>query len=298
MPVRFLIPADGYATRGPGDPEVPEAELALPTTLYLYAVTEPVAGEPVITQPPSPITLSADSWQRVTGDNDDVYYQYYQDIQVPLPDNIPAENRKAIRVYAAVSPVALENLSAANSEDDIRNLTVDLPDDGQQYKYIKDIYATPADYLDGGEYYGSVPSPTDKTPTVALTLYHVAAKMDIIWNVAADLRQDVRLRQLQFRNLRSKGCLLFRPMHNTQPPSSTYQVTVTPDIGSQWMGRYVFYAMPYRQGSVMPLEVHLWQDGDTSDNGHSQTIDIQMAETVFAPWIRQDLTINKLLNGQ
>ena len=298
MPVYLRIPADGgYLTRSAGDPGGIEEALIKPTTLYLYVVTDPVSGAANISK--YTFGLTPDSWQKASVGNGDAYYEYNKNIKVALPASILAEDRKAIRVYAAVTPVPFSEVGDANSEEAILNLKVSLsPVADGKYDYIKDIYSTPADYQVGGNYYGSAEYPTAKNPSLTLTLYHVAAKIDVMWNVADALQSVVRLRQLQFRKLRRKDCLVFRPMQNSVPAADTYQVTVNTDVGSQSLGRCYFYAMPCKENGYMPLEVHLWQADDNSGDGYEQSIQIPMTETVFTPWVREDLVINKQLISQ
>lgn len=290
MPVYLSIPANGgYVTRGAGDPRTVGDDFTPPTKLYLYVVKETIAGTSSIHQQTSDLD---GSWNKTVVGGETIY-QYSGHIEVELTD-FNANNREAIRVYAAVSPVALENLSAVTDEDDIRNLTVDLPDDNHQYEYIKDIYSTPADYETDGQYYCTVEDP--EKPSVSLSLYHVAAKVDVIWNVATAMQPAVRLKQVALAGLRRKGCRLFRPMQNTPPTSNTYQTTVTTDgVGSQWMGRHSFYVIPCVQSSTLPLELHLWQDDDDTADGYTQHINIPMTETTFTPWVRQDILISKTL---
>ena len=290
MPVYFRIPADGgYTTRAIGDPGDFGDEFTKPTMLYLFVVTVPQTGDPQISN--HTVNLTADNWQKTTVGTE-TYYEYTNTVKVTLPENIKAEQRKAIRVYAAVSPMTLDNFSAVADEDGIRNLTADLPDDGHAYQYIRDIYSTPADHTTGTDYYGTVENPTASNPSVTLTLYHVAAKIDIIWNVATDIQSSVRLRQVSLYGLRHEACRLFRPMKNTPAATNTYRTSVTTDVGSQWLGRHSFYVIPCVQTDMMPLELHLWQDDDSSTDGFTQNIDIPMTETIFTPWVRQDILIN------
>ena len=289
MPVYLSIPSNGgYVTRSAGDPGTIGDDFTKPTKLYLYVVKETIAGTSSIHQQISDLN---GNWNKTVMGGETIY-QYNGHIEVELTD-FNANNRKAIRVYAAVSPIALENLSSVTGEDDIRNLTVDLPDDNHQYEYIKNIYSTPADYETDGQYYCTVKDP--EKPSLSLTLYHVAAKVDVIWNVCTDIQAAVRLRQITLNGLRREGCYLFRPMQNTVPTSDTYQSAISTDVGSQWAGRHTFYVMPCIQDDNMSLEFHLWQDDDSSIDGYTQNINIPITETTFTPWVRQDILISRTL---
>ena len=297
LPIVLRIPAsDDYTTRTAGDPGDYSNTIDLPTKLYLYVVTEKEGGQTLLSD--NTVDLTPSRWQRMTT-NDETYYEYTGTIKVELPSEIAPDNRKAIHVYAAATPVAFADIDAVETtttEETLRNLTFSLQaDEAGSYDYIRDIYATMADHTVGGEYYGTAQNPTTATPSVSLTLYHVAAKVDVIWNVATAMQQEVKLKQLQLRHLRKTGCKLFRPMQNTPTTTDTYQETVTTDVGSQWLGRHSFYVMPCLQAGALPLEFHLWQDDDSSADGYTQHISISTTETTFTPWVRQDILISKTL---
>ena len=297
LPIALRIPAsDGYGTRAAGDPGDYSNTISLPTTLYVYVVTEKADGETHLTD--SIVSLTPARWQHTTTDGAS-YYEYTGAVRVELPSDIALDDRQAIRVYAAATPVpfaTVDDVQATTPEATLRDITFSLQaDDGGSYDYIRDVYATMADHTVGGEYYGTAQNPTTATPSVSLTLYHVAAKVDVIWNVATAMQQEVKLKQLQLRHLRKTGCRLFRPMQNTPTTTDTYQETVTTDVGSQWLGRHSFYMMPCLQAGALPLEFHLWQDDDNSADGYTQHISISTTETTFTPWVRQDILISKTL---
>ena len=297
LPITLRIPPyENYATRAVGDPNEVDYVINLPTTLYLFVVTEKKDGETHLTSSTAELTPSR--WQRMTTNNE-AFYEYTGTIKVELPTDITIADRKAIRVYAAATPVAFADIDAVESstaEEKLRNLTFSLQaDNSGSYDYIRDIYATMADHTTGGAYYGTVLDPKAGTPSVSLTLYHVAAKVDVIWNVATAMQPTVRLRQIALNGLRREGCCLFRPMKNTPPTANTYQETVTTDAGSQWLGRHSFYIIPCVQAGSIPLEFHLWQQDDESADGYTQHINISTTETTFTPWVRQDILISKTL---
>ena len=297
LPVILRIPAfDNYSTRTAGDPGDYDKTVNLPTRLYLYVVTEKEDGGTQLTS--KTLALSKTNWQPTTIGTE-IFYEYPNSVKVDLPSDIALDDRKAIRVYAAATPVAfakIDAVEATTTEEALCNLTFSLqPDDSGSYDYIRDIYATMADYTVDGEYYGTAQNPNAEIPYISLTLYHVAAKVDVIWNVATAMQPVVRLKQVALAGLRCEDCYLFRPMQNTPPTSNTYQTTVTTDVGTQWLGRHSFYMMPCIDLGNMPLEFHLWQSDDTSADGFEQNINISMTETTFTPWVRQDILISKTL---
>ena len=297
LPIVLRIPAsDDYTTRTAGDPGDYSNTIDLPTKLYLYVVTEKEGGQTLLSD--NTVDLTPSRWQRMTT-NDETFYEYTGTIKVELPSEIAPDNRKAIRVYAAATPVdfaAIDAVETTTTEETLRNLTFSLQaDEASSYDYIRDIYATMADHTTGGAYYGTVQNPKAETPSVSLTLYHVAAKVDVIWNVATAMQPTVRLGRIALAGLRHEECRLFRPMQNTAPTANTYQVAVTTDAGSQWLGRYSFYIIPCVQAGSIPLEFHLWQQDDESADGYTQHINISTTETTFTPWVRQDILISKTL---
>ena len=299
LPIVLRIPAsDDYTTRTAGDPGDYSNTIDLPTKLYLYVVTEKEGGGTHLTD--NTVDLTPSRWQPsvISGET---YYEYTGTIKVELPSEIAPDNRKAIRVYAAATPVAFAAIDAVETttaEETLRNLTFSLQaDEADSYDYIRDVYATMADHTVAGNYYATAQDPKAETPSVSLTLYHVAAKVDVIWNVATALQPTVSLRQIALRSLPREGCRLFRPMQNTAPTANTYQVAVTTDAGSQWLGRHSFYVMPYVQSGSIPLEFHLWQQDDESADGYTQNINISTTETTFTPWVRQDIHIGKPLKN-
>ncbi len=298
LPVILRIPAfDNYSTRTAGDPGDYDKTVNLPTRLYLYVVTEKEDGGTQLTS--KTLALSKTNWQPTTIGTE-IFYEYTNSVKVDLPSDIALVDRKAIRVYAAATPVAFANIDAVEAtttEEALRNLTFSLQaDDNDSYDYIRDIYATMADYAIDGVYYGTAQHPNAEIPYISLTLYHVAAKVDVIWNVAPSMQSSVRLRQIGLYGLRNKGCRLFRPMQNGVPDSDTYDTTATLDVGTQWLGRHSFYIIPcVNNAGNMSLEFHLWQDDDDSANGFEQNINIPMTETTFTPWVRQDILISKTL---
>jgi hypothetical protein len=296
--------------------------VAMPTHLYLYVVTVPKAGagDPIITC--RNFTLVASDWElheepwsgsppQTAGD---AYYEYNKNLNISLPPDLPPNSRQAIRVYAVATPVdflAITSIAegTTNTEDDVKGVTVSLGENpdavvGHEYDYIKDIYATPADYLVATNYYGTARNPGTKNPSLDLMLYHVAAKVDVMWNVDASVQADVQLKQIEFRNLRKTGCRVFGFTEGAVT-SGGYTVSVpTMDVSNQWYGRYYFYAMPsvVTEGSntYIPLDIHLWQQDDNSTDGYEHKPNISfnaLSGQSMAPWIREDILIKKNLTN-
>ena len=312
MPIHLSIPASGVS-RTPGDPGNHET-LTLPSHAYLFVVVKYNIDENnVVTKVYyKHVNLDDTKWILSTWGSDepqtngDAVYNYDGNITMTLP-----AQRSAGRVYAAVSPAPLvftnsepttdgvDRVISTLTEEDIK----DLPVDFATYSMLPDVYSTPADYFIGGNYYGTINDISTHVPHVTLHLYHVAARVDLIWNVREDMQSSVRVSDMQLQGLKNKECLLFRPTMNVGVGSSPLTLDVTIDPGNQWYARHCFYAIPYRPtdgDSYYPVTVALWQNGDTQTSkttGYfTHTIQIVSngllgENTVFAPWLRGEVLI-------
>jgi hypothetical protein len=162
-----------------------------------------------------------------------------------------------------------------------------------------------------GHYYGSFSSIGNNHPKVNLMLYHVAAKVDLKWNVTDTVRinstdpaQAVRLTSLCVRRLYSGWSYVFRPMENTVAalPTNGYDINdivTLSDEGLWWEGRYYFYTIPYRVGNAdyFPLQLVL-RTNDLAGDGYRLTINQPFnPSSPFAPWVRADLRLSRPLEN-
>ncbi len=236
-------------------------------------------------------------------------------------------NIKKLRIYVAASPVPLKYnghelgvkidadnqvLGNTHHESDVLGLRFDVDDD-LLAAGLQNVYSSPYNYAPvktyGGEYYYTINEPT-KTEDITRIIYHVAAKVDVMWNVDPAKQADVRISHIEARKLKKKGCLLFRPTENTWDNASDgldgnhYTKVLLDgsdpsdlDVGRQWYGRQYFYTIPFRNTGVFDLNLHVLKNGDDvttyQNSGYNLTIhkNLGTAFDIFVPWLRNDLVV-------
>ena len=285
---------------------------------YVYFVFLKQVGENWTTWKIETRTVQDEDWKpmryagslRTAGDS---IYQYTEQIHM-ITDNQHFNGR----IYAVASAVPLTfnrsfDASHITNLDQTLGLTFDVSADSVS-RYLQHIYSTPYNYDVSGAYYGSFSTITSKVPHVNLLLYHVAAKVDIKWNVQEDKRIDretpdngVRLTYMETRNLFNGFAYCFKPMRNTLSalPSSGYAITniVTPsDEGLWWEGRTYFYTIPYTvtgEPDYFPLQLVMCTNDTPKENGYKLTLK-QPIDTsdVFVPWLRGDFNLTKPLENK
>ena len=302
MPVSLVLPAEAIETRAlPGDPGTWE-EFNEPKHLYLFVVLQGnldgVTNAVGIFQEYQPLN---GSWVK-TAVNGDSVYKYAGNIQVSIPEG----DRTQGAVYAATSytPLTLDNAptegTSYGSWDDainaIKDITFTLDD--ADLDSLQDIYSSPYNLtatIEGNkQYYGTVQDVTSAQPNVDnLMLFHVAAKVDLIWNVADKVQSDIRLTGITVNGLSRKG-YLFRPNENTTPTETDkYPHSIPIHTGNQWDGRAYFYAIPYSNGTYYPLTLDLKADGKPEKTEVALNIPYTTStENPYTHWMRGDIRIN------
>lgn len=307
MPINLVIPAGDMTTRSTivGDPGNTE-NFSMPGYLYLYIITTESNGLQQISR--TETALDPDKWEPL--DEEPTLYKYEGTLNIILP--IGCTSGKA---YAAVAKEKLKNVALAAEKDDIEDqvtyMTFSFEAEGAA-AILPNLYASPHnltyDHDDDADtpeiYYGTILEMESNTPHVDLVLYHVATKVDLIWNIADGKQTTQRLTSLTLNNLKRSGCYLFRPMENpynaTDEDSYSHSFTTTP--ATQWDGREVFYAIPYRKGSegnyIFPLNFTIEGIIKTSETEteivQTFTQEILLTDNIHPSWIRGDIRINDL----
>ncbi len=357
LPVRLVMAPDGMggdATRAPGDPGTYEHFVA-PDYAYVFLVVELDGGGTQVCRLTDsdglPLTLNADNsltltgeWHKELNGSDfpqtmhDSVYTYISTFYFEVPPTATVG-----RVYVAMSKVQLPSVAPAtrgtgeivygtggSTEDDVLNLGFDVEGSAMR-SHLQDLYATPYNYCHSGTttYYGTI---ADMSPTSAehlnLMLYHVAAKVDVRWNVAEEQQSAFWLSFIEARHLAEYGCLLFRPTENVRStvdtwsgdirvPSDGYGFTLMgwngtgsgsheSDRSRQWYGRQYFYTIPFRTQEYpagdpaystpcyFDLQLRMLANDDTeasTTDGYNLLVrkDMSAADAVFVPWMRIDL---------
>lgn len=313
----LCLPAGDFLSVNPnnqrrimGDPGQTEM-FTLPRYVYIFLLRQ--RGNQWTVYERIEDVLEVDQWEklryhgRLQTENDSIF-RYKRAIKYML-----TSDRFNGRVYAVMSAKQLRfetSLSSVETLDDVLNLRFDASPDSIQ-RNVQHIYTSPYNYEVDGEYYGSFSSIGNNHPTVNLMLYHVAAKVDLKWNVADSVRiksnpaQAVRLTSMSVRGLYNGWSYLFRPMENTVTtiPVSGYEISdvVTPaDEGLWWEGRYYFYTIPYRvnNSDYFPLQL-VMRTNELAGDGYQLTVNQPFnAASPFVPWLRADLRLTRPLKNE
>lgn len=307
MPVSLVLPAEAIETRTlPGDPGTWE-KFNQPKHLYLFVVLQGnldgAANAVGIFQEYQPLN---GSWVK-TAVNGDPVYKYAGNIQVSIPEG----NRTQGAVYAATSYTLLtlynaptEGTSYASWNEAIeavKKITFTPAD----YNKLQDIYSSPYNLkidddnnqLTPDNYYGTIEEVNSAVPHVDnLMLFHVAAKVDLIWNVADKVQSDIRLTGITVNGLSRKG-YLFQPNENPTPDETDKYTHLIPiNIGNQWDGRAYFYAIPYSEEGKYPITLTITKKSATDEIATKEVaLNIPYTPTEtdkYTHWMRGDIRIN------
>ena len=293
MPIRISIPAAdiGSYTRAPGDPGTYE-KFELPRYLWVYMVQDDGSSTEVVEMKEA-LVLNG-SWTEEMLNNNDVY-TYAAEVSLELPQE---RTGATARIYAILSAYNLSTVPTitknTSTESDVLGLTFDLPvEEGKTYGDVaRNIYSTPYNLnRSDSKYYGTVNNYAGESPYVEnFMLYHVAAKLDVMWNVNADQQTNVKLNKLDLNTLKKKGCKAFKPLENAAVGADSYNESITLDAGQQWYGRHSFYVIPY--GDTYPVNMTLYKVGNETGKV-VPTIDVsyKSATSIFTPWIVAPLEI-------
>ncbi len=287
----------------PGTTEV----FDFPEYAYIYIVCETSLGTSVSST--VDFHLDADKWvkEEYTGQlstSGDPIYRYTGNLTLGLPK----ENRTAGRVYAALSKTPLTLSATPTTETEIQNLQFELTTAMQEN--LKNVYSSPYNYMVEGEYYGTINNITSKVPSVNIMLYHVASKVDLMWNVPAEMQSKMKVKGLKVKNLYHGQCYLFRPTENeyaAEKLTSGYEIELaTNSAGTWWQGREYIYTIPYKnnestQRFPLQMEFAIEDTELATDQTYNLTIKKSMngvQTDVFVPWIRTQMTFTSVKSGE
>lgn len=232
---------------------------------------------------------------------DDVIYR----CKTTFTELLPLKTLEYCHIYAAMSktPLTLKSGSTIIDSDHIpanetmvQNITFTVNDDLQEE--LQNIYSTPCNYLIDGDYYANIG--LGKTVTANIILYHVAAKVDLMWNVPEEQQPVIKVTQIKAKHLFQGDSYIFKPTENVHTQfteSDGYNpVALVGDVPSTWWaGRSYFYTIPYRttEGGQFPLQFDF--DIRNTTAGQTYTNSVTMSKTisdVFVPWMRGQITIS------
>lgn len=295
MPVILAIPAsDGEPTTRAGDPGSYE-QFKFPRYAYIYIVCKDDKGNDEVVR--STPVLDESKWtkMRYTGglaNSGDSIYQYNGDVHIYLPTNRQATGR----VYAALSTVPLHGLPTGNESYDTSGETGSTV---RRYKYqvtkevveeLANIYSTPYNYRpDGTNYYGTMNDLNSLTPSLNIVLYHVAGKLDVLWNVDEQIQKSTALKSLTLTVPAADSAYIFRPLETN--PTKTIDETINISVGNQWYGRDYKYVLPLSgDNSTYTFTATM---GMTDGSTRSRSIDagVIIKTRPFAPWMRGTISV-------
>lgn len=161
------------------------------------------------------------------------------------------------------------------------------------YTVVDGEYKILTDRSEYAQYYGTVLDAGSKIPHVSMVLYHVAARLDVMWDVQKDEegheQMDKQVTGIKVTNLKSKGCKLFEPTSNTLGGGDGYTEEYVPygstNASMFWQGREVRYVI--QQGATnVPFNGTIQLNG-ASEKPLNATIQITTPyNSIFTSWMR------------
>lgn len=304
MPVNLYIPAKDMnvttsgtqtTSRAAGDPGTYE-NFELPTYAYIYVLTKDENSQDHITLLTEKLK---GAWTKKKYDGamataNDSVYQYDGYIDIYLPTKRQAEGK----VYAALSSIELTGLPTGNegtistmtSESEVQNMQFTMSD--AILADLQNIYSTPYNYKIDGTYYGTLSNMDKINPSINIMLYHIASKLDILWNVPSDIQSSVKISKFTLSTPHPTSCYIFKPLENTA--STNYDQDITVDAGNQWYGRAYRYVIPVADSnSQYTFSVTLTNGNNSNTKSASITTPGTIDKTQpFTPWILGTLKIS------
>lgn len=253
-------------TRAQGDPGYDKGVHA-PKYLYPYIVLDDVT-EGSDFHPFGQIETASTDWTL----NADGVYVY----NTPLSYSYTG-TAKAGRVYAIASDYEL-TLSASD-ESTLKGLSYSIPDANSQ-EYMRNLYSTPLVTSDKVPFTGTVVGFEGGTPSADVTLYHVAAKVDVQWNSATQL--PTTNSYVSVNDVNNTGLYYFKPTENGTNASGSYTVKEAITPGTIYIGRQVFYLPQFADPTY----------SITTGTGHTNSITFTPSTTNgWTSWLKANIEI-------
>ncbi len=296
LPIHIRIKTtEGPQQRVPGDPGEVE-KFPLPSVAYIYVLANSAVDGTgasllqMIDGAANKGKVNLDS-EWVQDNNDPSIYHYGGALNISL-----WHMAQSAKVYVAVADREIPDIALPPSPEGIVSLTynpsqvVDVNGVNDVNEFMKNLYSTPYNKpvsADDATYYGTVKDLHTNTPSVNVMLYHVAARLDLKWNVNEERRENFALGALSVSNL-PKECYLFRPTEN-QPPTvddDAYSEAVVSSFSptTAWSGRRAVYVP---QVSVIDAkEFPVTLSYTNAKNGKEDTYPTQFAfeNAIYTTW--------------
>lgn len=294
MPVSLSIPSsDGPVTRV-GDPGSYE-KFKLPKYAYIYIVCMNGDGDSVIVS--STPTLDDTKWRKELYNGNlstsgDSIYRYTGSLHVIMPTGRAASGK----TYVALSTVPLIGLPTAtdgytvdaHAQQTVENYKFAVNNDVRDE--LANIYSTPYNYYpDGSTYYGTLNDLNTLTPSLDIVLYHVASKLDILWNVDKDVQDTVTIDSMNLSLPDAAESYIFRPLDTA--PTTTHTESLNITVGNQWYGRDYLYVIPMTGAD----DTYNFQTTIKLKNGKTRRETISAGTIIkrqpFTSWMRGSITV-------
>jgi hypothetical protein len=306
LPIHIRIKTtEGPQQRVPGDPGEVE-KFPLPNVAYIYVLANSAVdgtGAWLLqmingAENKGKVTLDGEWKQDV---NDPSIYHYGDALNISLW--LMAQSAK---VYVAVAHLEnpdreIPGIALPASPEDIVSLTYDPSKvKGNVNEFMKNLYSTPYNKnkpvsADDATYYGTVKDLHTNTPSVNVMLYHVAARLDLKWNVEEERRKTFALGTLSVSDL-PKSCYLFKPTENTDPGTGNgYSDIVVSkfDATTAWSGRKVVYVPQVNDGARnFPVNLSYTNAAASNAPGLKEQA-FQYESDVFTTWFNVEANFVK-----
>ena len=316
LPIQFALPvgeAGGANTpaRLPGDPGSQEI-LNRPDHAYVFIVFS-YRGSNTADIRFHEEDVSADSkWYDLMIDPTSGDYIYVSKLQY---DELlmPLGKYEAVHVYAAMSkePLTLyigqgttQVVQATPSTwpttlEEVQNLTFVV--DGDMQSKIQDVYSTPLGHEKDGHYYGDLNIWDENFAPVQMMLYHVASKVDLMWNVEDDVQSKLQVKERKVKDLFEGKSYLFKSTDNPNKGTGYTRTLNTDNAGMWWAGRDYFYTIPYQSAAgKYSLYVDMTLNNKSGSGAANPVCQVTQTGDMpkdFAPWIRGQFTFSQAITG-
>lgn len=287
----------GRALGDPGETE----DFPLPKVAYIYVLCNSSAngtGASLLQMingaaNKGKVDLDPNKWEQ--DDKDPSVYHYGGALNIDL-----WHLAQSAKVYVAVADREIPGLQLPQYPDHIVSMTYDPSDPSQlsnaeRHEFMKNLYATPYNLQSEGAYYGTVKNLTANTPSVNVMLYHVAARLDLKWNVEEERRKDFALGTLSVSDL-PLSCFLFKPTENTDPGEGNgYSDIVVSEFNATtaWSGRKVVYVPQVNDGARnFPVNLSYTNAAASNAPGLKEQA-FQYESDVFTTWFNVEANFVK-----
>ncbi len=271
--VTLTIPIEIYSsnaevTSRAADQGDPGSDVVFEQPLYLYiyaCVREKDAygneGYQLLTKTIVPVASGEDDTPNKWTINDkDTKIEHWQkdvDVTFKINSDITGDEGDS-RVFAIASRDDLSGKLPTTYDDEtpkstVQTMTLDLSDFTSEQ--LKNIYSTPLNDTNNGVITSNSNGGITTLACSTVRLYHVAAKVDFMWEVSSSLQSTTELATITCTGLPTT-CNIFKPTNNPSGTGTSLVLGATGaanavNAGNKWLGRaYAFMLQPPADGKI------------------------------------------------